>query len=231
MRKIPLSSGLLTFLEDLEFTEAALSADEDAKDLAPAFQAEIDVWEAVFKKERAGRRGVVRAEALVAVRNAQLDDRTTRFGAAVLAEAGGNRKSSFFRRFFSVAPSQLVRRPLRKQCEDTLHLVLAELAKLDPAHPLQGHADPLKTLAETALQALDDRNKAKADRSVRNNDVDEWKEGVNTLRLSTYAELLKITADKGHGRAWADSFFQSDPGEPAAEEPTAPPPAGEPSTP
>ena len=215
MRRVPQSAGLLTFLDVLEFTEAALSADDDAKDLAAPFQAELQSWESIFKKERAGRRGVVRAEALVAVRNARLDDKTTRFGAGALGEAGGDRKSSFFRRFFTVAPSLFVRRPLRKQCEDTLNIVLVELDKLDPTHPLRAYLTPLQNLATSALEALDARNKAKADRTLNTNDVDEWKEGVNTLRLTTYAELLKIAAEKGYGKSWADSFFPSDSGEAA----------------
>ena len=237
MRRVPQSAGLLTFLDALEFTEAALSADDDAKDLAAPFQAELQSWESVFKKEREGRRGVVRAEALVAVRNARLDDKTTRFGAGALGEAGGDRKSKLFRRFFTVAPSVFVRRPLRKQCEDTLNIVVVELDKLEPTHPLRAYINPLQGLATAALQALDARNKAKADRTLNTNDVDEWKEGVNTLRLTTYAELLKIAAEKGYGKAWADSFFPADTDDAApageAEAPATPAePAGEtPATP
>jgi hypothetical protein len=237
MRKIPLSAGLLTFLDSLEFTEAALSADDDAADLAPAFQEEIEGWELLFKKERIGRRGVVRADAVVAVRNAQLDDKTTRFGAAALAEAGGNRKSKGFRRFFSVAPSQFIRRALRKQADDTLNVLLGEIGKLDAQSPLKVFAQPLGDMATAAIQALDARNKAKADRTLANNDVDEWKEGVNVLRLTTYAELLKIAAEKDYGRAWADSFFQSDEsdsadgGDPASQGTPATPPGGTPPSP
>src|SRR5690349_18605995 len=106
MRKIQLSASLLTFLDELEFVEAALSADDETKDLAKPFHDELSDWDGVFKKERAGRRGVIRADAVVSVRNAQLDSTSLKFGANVLAEAGGDRKSPFFRRFFSVAPSQ-----------------------------------------------------------------------------------------------------------------------------
>ena len=144
----------------------------------------------------------------------------------VLAEAGGDRKSAFFRRFFSVAPSQFVRQPLRKQCETTLNVVIAELDKLDPKHALRAFAPPLSSLAKAALKALDARNKAKGERTTGSNDVDEWKEGVNALRLTTYAELLKIAADKGYSRAWAESFFPADasaPDEPAAPEAPAKP--------
>jgi hypothetical protein len=222
MRKIPMTASLLTFLDEIEYEHAALSADDETKELAKPFEEELEAWEAVFKKEREGRRSVIRAEALVAVRNAQLDTATIRFGASVLGEAGGDRKGAFFRRFFSVAPSQFVRQPLRKQCEHTLNVMAAELDKLDKKHALRAFAEPLAKLAKGALASLDARAKAKADRSRGANDVEEWKEGVNALRLSTYAELLKIAAEKGYTRAWADSFFPSE-ATSGGEEAPAPP--------
>lgn len=210
MRRIPLSSSLLTYLDNLEFEEAALGADEETKELSVPYQEEIAAWEGKFKEERATRRAVIRAEAIVSVRNAQLDSRTTRFGAAVVAESGGDRKGPFFRRFFTIAPSQFVRQALRKQCETTLNVIVAELNKLDKKHPLRAHTEPLKDLATSALEALDARAKVKGERTSSANDVQEWKEGINALRLSTYAELLKIAAEKGYPRTWADSFFPTD---------------------
>lgn len=35
-----------------------------------------------------------------------------------------------------------------------------------------------------------------------------WKGGVNALRTTTYGELLKIGAEHGYSKAWADSFFR-----------------------
>src|SRR5687768_11365536 len=143
MRKIPTSASLLTFLDDLEYTEAALSAEPETSDFALPFREEIEAWEPIFKKEREGRRNVTRAEAVVAVRNTQLDTTTTRFGASALGETGGDRKGSFFRKFFSIAPSQFIRQPLRKQSEHTLNVMVAELEKLDAKHPLRPYAAPL----------------------------------------------------------------------------------------
>lgn len=231
MRKIPLSSSLSTFLDVLEYVEAALSADDETAELAKPFHEQIEEWEGVFKKERSGRRAVVRAEAVVAVRNARLDAITTRFGASVLAEAGGDRKSPYFRRFFTVAPSQVVRQPLRKQAEHTLHVFAAELEKLEKKHPLRAHLAPLTSLAKSALAALDERTKAKSERTMSANDVDEWKEGCNALLLSTYAELLKLAAEKGLGRAWPDSFFPSERATAETGEPATPGGDAAPATP
>jgi hypothetical protein len=132
-------------------------------------------------------------------------------------------------RWYAHCPGFVVRQSLRKQCERTLHVMLVELEKLEPKHPLRAHAAPLEGFAKAALAALDARSKVKAERGIAANDVDEWKEGVNALRLTTYAELLKIAAEKGYGRAWADAFFPSDAGgaTEAPEPPPAPAPAGD----
>jgi hypothetical protein len=41
-------------------------------------------------------------------------------------------------------------------------------------------------------------------------EVEEWKDGVHRLRLSTYAELLKVAAEKKYPRSFADAFFLSE---------------------
>ena len=94
MRQIPLSYGMLYFLDELEFSEAALAADEDAAGLAAPFAEAIGEWEGLFAQERATRRDVIRAEAVVAVRNERLDSLTKRFAAAVRAFVPESSRSS-----------------------------------------------------------------------------------------------------------------------------------------
>jgi len=212
MRRLQQSSSTIIFLEEIEYTDAALAADVLTAELGKPFVAAAESWESIFKAERQARRTVGRTEAVVSVRNGQLDVITTRFGAGVLSEAGADRASPFFRRFFPIAPSVLVRQPLRKQCEYTQNVVVEELSKLEgKAQGLKAFARPLETTAKAALAALDARSKAKAERAITHNDVDEWKEGINTLRLSTYAELLKIAIAEGYPRSWADNFFRLGP--------------------
>ncbi len=87
MRRIGLSRSLLVYLDELEYTEAALAADEETAELAQPYVEEIGMWDGVFGKERAGRRAVIRTHAVVAVRNAKLDLLTKRFGGmALIAE-------------------------------------------------------------------------------------------------------------------------------------------------
>jgi len=63
MKQMPVSRSLLSFLDELEYTEAALAADPDTADLVGPFHDAIGEWEGVFRKERVGRRDVTRAEA------------------------------------------------------------------------------------------------------------------------------------------------------------------------
>ncbi|MDI1435877.1 hypothetical protein [Polyangium sorediatum] len=161
-------------------------------------------WEGLFAQERAARRGVTRAEAVVAVRDERLDSSTKRFGAAVRAFA-----PELLGKFFGgAAPGQFVRKGLRSQCEKTRDVLLVEVKKLNPHHELIPFAAPLGTGSEAALDALDVRAKAKGNRQLVTNETDEWKEGINALRMTTYAELLKIATKKKFSKSWVESFFR-----------------------
>lgn len=209
MRRLSLTSSLLVYLEELEFTEATLSARDDTKELAGPFREEIETWERVLKTYRESRRAIVRADAVVAVRDQELDEITSNFSRSLLAEVNGDRKSALFRRFFPDTPSELIRKPLRKQCEHTLNRIVPELKQLPDGSPLKAFARPLAEAAQRALDALDARAKVGAERASVAIDVEEWKEGVNRLRTSTYAELLRMGAEKGLGKAFARSFFRA----------------------
>ncbi len=232
MHTIPTNRSLLHFLDQLEYTEAALSAHPDTIDLAPPYREAIDDWKRVFDTQRSTRRELVRANALVSVRDDQLDTITTEFGVNLLADVRGDRKSSEFRIHFASAPSELIRMPLRKQCEHTINVMVPELRKRPAKHPLRPFANRLETAAKSATESLDARATARANASRAAVEVDEWKEGVNTLRLGTYATLLRIAADKKYPRSWADTFFarlpsgaadqdDEEPAEPAPTPPTA----------
>lgn len=208
MRKLALAASLLTFLDELEYSEAGLAADPDASELAAAFSEEITAWGEQFAAERASRRDVTRAEAVVAVRDWQIDRLTQRFAGQVLVEASGDRKSATFRRFFPIPASEFIRIALRKQCERTRDVVVAELQKVDTKSLLWPYLAQFEAVVSATFEALDLRAHARGRRGTASHDTDEWKEGVNSLRLTTYGELLKIAAAKGYPRAWAETFFR-----------------------
>ena len=206
MRQLSLSRSLLFFLEEIEYSEAALSADPDAASLAVPFRDALEEWTALFNQERLGRRGVIRTEAVVNVRNERIDAATIGFGAL----------------------GKFVRRNLRQQCEATKNTIVPEIAKLNADHPLKPFAPKLDTLAQNALTALDDRAQAMAHRQASANDVLEFKEGINALRTTTYAELLKMAVDHRLPKSWTESFFRKaddaeDPPEPEPSTPTTGP--------
>ncbi len=218
MRQIPTSFGLLYYLDDLEHTEAALLADDDAKILAPAFTHAIADWDGVFKKERAARRAVTRAEAVVAVRNEQLDAATMTF-----AKVARGLAPALLDKVFTIAPGRFIRTNLRKQSEWTRDVIAVEIEKLDPLSPVFSFGQSLLALAKGALGALDNRAGVKGESAASGNDVDEWKEGINSLRLTTWTELLKIADAKGYPRSWVEAFFRRAAQE-EDKEPVAPPP-------
>ena len=150
MRQIPISSSLLTYLDELEFTEAATAADPHAAEFAPAFEEEITGWPEVSQRERAARRTITRANAIVAVGNGQLDATTLRFGDHCFLETGRDRKGAAFRKFFPTAPSAFVNGALRKQCERTRDVIVPEIGKLAADSPLRAYATPLLDQAKAA---------------------------------------------------------------------------------
>lgn len=228
MRQIPEKASLLTYLDDLEYTEAALAADPEGQPFASEFTAQIAEWEVVFRKERQARRSVTRADAVAVVRNEQLDLQTMALAKRARVEDAG-----FFGRVFKVAPSRFIAVGLRKQCERTRDLIVPELAKLPSTHPLAAFGVLMTNACDSAIAALDARNGAKGARQSAANDVDEWKQAVNKLRTITHADLTKIATSKGYPKAWADAFFPStadSAGEesPDTEEPDGPAQPGEP---
>ena len=101
---------------------------------------------------------------------------------------------------------------------------MPEIAKLGADHVLKPFGAELDTLAKDALKALDDRAQAMGNRQSSANDVLEWKEGINALRTTTYAELLKIAVDKSLPKSWVESFFRKDSSDVDAEADAATPP-------
>ena len=207
MRKLPLNRSLLFFLDQLEYSEAALSADPATEALAAPFREEIQDWISAFDKQRGARREVVRSNAIVNVRNEQIDNLTTGFGVTLLAEVRGDRTSTTFRRFFPVAPSELIRRALRKQCQNTQAVIVPAIRKMGESSALFRFAALLDDAAKAGLDALDARAKSRGGAASAMLDVEEWKEGVNRLRMSTYGALLGVAAENNYPRSWAESFF------------------------
>ena len=155
MRIVGISRAILYFADHNDFSEAALSANEDTVALAPPFREATAQADAMLAKERAVHREVIRAQALLSVKDVTLDCDTTTFGAAALIQANLDRASTDFRRYFPAAPSLLIRWPLRKQCEHTLNTMVPALAKVADTSPLKPFGPLLQKRAEQAVAALE----------------------------------------------------------------------------
>lgn len=212
MRQIRLSNSLHVYARDLNYLEAAVNADPDTRDLAPSVASQRATWLPIFEKESEAERAVVQFDALVTVRDAQVDALTTKVGGLALLEANQDRKSAFFRRICPMPPSQLVALGLRRQCQHTIDSMIPELRKLPDSSPLKAMAEPLAQACTSAIESLEGRGKAMGARGVVANEVEEWKEGTNRFRSAIYAELLKRAAEKGYPKSWADRFFRPAPG-------------------
>jgi hypothetical protein len=147
--------------------------------------------------------------AVVQVKNQILDRVTRKFAGILLAEAGHDRNSSFFQRFFRVAPHVQRSQPMSKQIGFTLHVLVPEIDKLEENHTLKPYSGMLRGTATEANDALKELESAKAHRNAVARDVEDWKVKVNAARLSIYGELLKLAADAQYPRKWADTFFRT----------------------
>ena len=132
-----------------------------------------------------------------------------------------------FKKFFPTAPSAFVNGSLRKQCERTRDVIVPEIEKSPAASPLLAYAEALAGGAKAALAALAARAKAKGALAGEANDVLEWKEGINLLRTTTHAELIKRAAEQSLGRTWPQDFFRQA-GDAAAADGEAPAPEPKP---
>ena len=205
---IPIRYSMKQFEGHLVYTLTTTGVDPLTRDLAPLYEAELARWEILQKKERESTRALIKAEAEVGLRDVLLDGVTMPFGGQLFVMANRDTESVFFKTFLPTAAYRFVRRDLRTQSEHTRDVIVPGLAKLDAQHPLRTQYEvALAEAAQAALVSLDQRAKMRAARTLVKIEVDEWKEGVNRLRTTTYAELLRRSAEHNRTRSWARSFF------------------------
>ncbi|MCP4599419.1 MAG: hypothetical protein GY847_02600 [Proteobacteria bacterium] len=211
MKQLKTNRSLLHYYDELVYTASALGADPltvSLKTVCGQMTAEFFQVEMV---KRTARIRVTEETAVVRVRDQILDRVTRKFAGILLAEANHDRDSSLFRHFFSVAPSVLRNRSLSKQVSHTQKVLLPELDKLEEGSPLKDYRETLQRAAEEADNALESLDSAKTKRKAVSREVEDWKEKVNTFRLVTYADLLKIAASNNLPKSWADTFFRTRP--------------------
>jgi len=214
--------SLDTFWEELIFTEARLSGDEQAKEYSPAFVALLGRLGTVRDGQRAVWHEEVSAEAAVAAADNRLDDFVRALAKTLLRVVDDDVKSPRYLRYFSSTPSSIIRLGLESEVARVRGWVDSLLS--EPEKDLQDSGAKLRTLIEQGDQVVDRRRKAAAARSDhRVRAIMPLIDDINSARLSLYGSLTKKAAELRLPRDWADRFFRHSTSSPKEEpQPVAP---------
>lgn len=216
VRDVRDDSALDSIWEEVVFTEARLLGDDNAKELAPPFSQLRDRSEEVRGGQLAAWREEVVAQAAVKAADDRLDDWVHALDLALSTVLAGDRQSPRYRRYFTQAPSAIIR--MRLESELGLVRGWADSLASEPEPVLQGLGADLRKLVEQGDVALEGRRKAAAARTDhRVRSISSLIDDINEARVSTYGALTKKAAELHLPRNWPDRFFQHATHAPKAE--------------
>jgi len=157
---LPDTLSLDTYWEELIFTEARLSGDEQASELAPAFKDLLGRLGTVRDGQLAAWHEEVSAQAAVAAADDRLDDLVRTLAKALLRVVDDDVKSPRYLRYFATTPSSIIRLGLESEIARVRGWVdsLTSEAEKD----LQDLGAQLGKLVEQGDQVLERRRKAAA---------------------------------------------------------------------
>lgn len=149
---------------------------------------------------------MIRAHALVGLRDLGLDDVTTQLHHDVLGVAKQSRKAPLFQQLFPKPLSAVVSLSLEAQLgvsRTLLHkLTLAET----PAALRKAHEKPLTDAIAAGEAAIKNREAAKA-ASRASTQVAALRDEGNGVLLTTEGQLQAIAGKRGLGKAFVNAFF------------------------
>jgi hypothetical protein len=192
--------------DENDYTRARLTFDADAKDLT----AHVEALTARIKETRLGQwdvwEGEILAQARVDAANAALDDLTGDFARDLLYVVR-ERESPRFRRYFPVAPNEVIRLGLQSQLEKTRTWPAVLAAETDAT--LSAYAERFHAAIAEGDAALEARRQAATARATHRLDVIlPLFDDVNAARQSLYGVLVQRGAERKRDRQWAASFFR-----------------------
>lgn len=188
------------------FTLAALEASGDHSKLEAALGKQFAKWDTIELARREAEDGIVRANARVSVRDAQLDRAVKAFANELLRDAGGKVEDKTFRAYFPDAPSEVVRLGLESEIEACEKLVNTS-AKVTVSKRANEHLTAIKRAMDEGRKVLAVRREAYAKQALVSLDIASWKQAANAARESIYVALQAWGIDHGVGREYADAFF------------------------
>jgi hypothetical protein len=222
VRDLNEASSLDANWTEVVFTEARLLGDDNAKDLAPTFtQLRLRLEQVRGGQLDAWREEVV-AQAAVSAADDRLDDWVHALDLALSNVLAGDTQSPRYRRYFSLAPSAIIRMALESELGRVRGW--ADSLATEPEPVLQGLGADLSKIVLQGDAALDQRLKAataRTDHRVRS--ISSLIDDINGARVSTYGALTKKAAELHLARNWPDRFFMHASRPPKAEpQPVAP---------
>ncbi|MDX9723415.1 MAG: hypothetical protein RBU37_21885 [Myxococcota bacterium] len=219
MKRLSLGSSLDTFIDSLEYTQAALAAEPLTATLVAAVDELIEEGEALLVADRRSRRALTQKWALVAVCDLHLD--LVEKKAFKLAEV---QDPALRAKMSKSATSAFLRSSYLKQCTHTTTIILPLLRALADGHPVKPYATEIETTCTALMAALEGRDKARGERALAAQRFEDWKEGANRFRTTLHAQLVGLAMSNGFEKSWADGFFPSEGRSKSAAEPTEPSP-------
>ena len=217
MRTLELDRSIVYFWADLVFLEAALLAREATRHLAAPITAHLATFPQVFQVGLDGERTALQASAVAAVADGELDSLLRLSHSNALDEVTQDRKAPFFVLLFPEHIGHLVRHALEKQVAVVEGIVGKLASSLVPETFRTRWKDRLTAAIDVGRAALGKRREAAFTRTEARLTVREWKDEANALRLSVWAELLKIAAAERTGKGWPEQFFLPRANRPRAE--------------
>ncbi len=216
----------------LTYVQIALSlaVDDGDKEIAPLItpvKKLLARWEAM-DGERRGRQGdIIRANALVGLRDLGLDEATTTLHNAVLSAANLNRKAPLFTRLFPKPLSQIVSMSLEAQL-GVSRTLLHKLMQADTPTPIRkANEKPLKDAIAAGEAAIKSREAARAAAQELSTQIAGLREEANNVLLTLEGNLKTLAGRRGLGTAFVHAFFPA--ARPAPKRSAAPEPAPAPS--
>jgi hypothetical protein len=193
--------------EELVFTEARLLGDDHAKEFSPTMRQLMDRLERVRAGQLSAWREEIAAEAGVAEADDLLDDWVHALDVALLGILEQDTLSPRYRRYFSEAPSSIMR--LRLESQIARIRAWADSLASEPERALQELGTRLRALIVRGNVALERRRRAAAarqDHRVRT--IKPMISDINDTRRALFGTLTKKAVDLHLPRPWPNRFFR-----------------------
>jgi hypothetical protein len=191
--------------QDVRYTAAALDASEAHGKQAEAARVLLAKWDEAERLRQAAEDAVVAANALVALRDVQLDELVGRLAQKLRGEHGRD-DAPAFRRYFPEPPNEVIRLGLESELSRIrgFFTVAAEHA---PSAEVAAILKGLQELEARGRQALAQREQAATERARASLRVQSWKDEANAVRRSLANQLEAYAIERGLSADYAERFF------------------------